>query len=926
MNYKPIRSVAIYLAPFMCMLVQSISVNAQTDGQKRPQRIDDVNFSARNLVEQAVFSPDGIALAYVVSRPRTSLPGWMQSTLTDGKTRYDLWVQDAPGTKAHDLMKGASDGSGAWEPRWSPDGQRLAFLASRGKNITLWVWERAADTVRQVSKQGVIPLEQSGMSFTWLDASRILCTVPVDGETVSLENVRGEAVSQATAAWERARRGEVSVSVVSSIEFQYPKRSLFVIDVATGEGRRIAATLQRHPFYPDWWLSPDARSLAVVSPMPAPYNTASSLKMGFPHNIELRNVSGEPIKLAQPLPENVHTQNIHWSPDGKELAFFANGTGPVNPVLLYGVAAAEVMPASEKKVTSLDNPAKLYRVNIEKGTITQVDTGGMDLGQLGSPDFTWTASGELVFQAPRRRYGSPSSPPASRGAPWGWSSSNAVPASPRATTETWVLSRDGNLRSLLKNGSKQIGKLVPLDGGSAFATVIDGDVMMIDPATGTAHNLTENFTPKVLSISADSEKAITASLLMGADGTKNGDVGRASNANYFLLDLKTLNTKKLPDLPTGGRLYGFSSESQSALYFSIENGMFLWRSTGGGQTDALVEANTYLKDLQKPEAKIIDYTSLNGEKLKASMFFPIDYKPGKKYPMVVDVRIGSMVAGPTNQSSVTYNELGFVYIFPSIPQNIPGMNDRTGGEEGDTCLSALNGVMPAVQKAIDMGYADPDRLFVEGSSRGGYSTMCIVGLTTRFKAATEIVGYGEIATMPQGGLTRRFLDRYSENPSNLVSSGGSWPKGYRPSDLPWWRDGDRNRRSSPMSYVDRIQTPLMLVHGEMDSTVDPSQGFDFFNALVSMRKPAQLLMYWGEGHAFANPANERDRFMRQTAWYDQWGDIARDADGKMIFERDQVKGRNGAPPLKPEDYAKFDFFQPSPARQQNQATATPKAN
>jgi hypothetical protein len=103
----------------------------------------------------------------------------------------------------------------------------------------------------------------------------------------------------------------------------------------------------------------------------------------------------------------------------------------------------------------------------------------------------------------------------------------------------------------------------------------------------------------------------------------------------------------------------------------------------------------------------------------------------------------------------------------------------------------------------------------------------------------------------------------------------------------------------------------MLIHSDLDPACNIEGAEGFYRALVSMRKPAQLVRYWGEGHVLGVPANIVDKHRRSLAWFDQWGDIARDTQGKIVYdEQGRVKSRNGAPALKPEDFAQFDFFGP----------------
>lgn len=907
---------------FFGLFVTVVTVFAQ---EQRPYRLDD-NYGSEGISDVS-FSPDGQVLVFVRARPRNTLPAKLQKPFE--RPREDIWLQDSSGQPARKITDGEKDLSKWWDPKWSPDGQKLAFLSSRNGNITIWVWEHSNNRVRQVSAQGVISRESTRFeNFQWVDNERIVFLTPTNSDVVPLEDQQS-LQNQASKAWEKAQRGEMTASAINSNEFNYPAYSIFLLNAVTGKGKRITTTVFRNHFYPDYWTSPDRRFIALVSPVSTMYNLESSIRMGFPHNVEIRTIEGELVKLDHPLPENIHTQTIKWSPDGRELSFFANGSGPINPILLYGVSAAEVMPDEEKKA-SLENPAKLYRVNIEKKTIEQIGTGEIDLGPLGSPDFMWTASGELIFNAPKRRYGQTAGHPPGRGAQWGVSTSNARAVSLQPPNEWLVLDRNGNTRPLSKNLPKIEGRLWSINGGAELLTISDGEVIGINPTSGEVRNLTAKFDPKVGNFLRTDTSHFDRQGLMAPNEfppvisklvlTKRGPLTVDSN---YVLDLNSGETTLLKRPEAGGSILTFNQDSGSAAFLlNNANGLYLWRGNLTGKIDQLLKTNIYLRDIETAETRIFEYRSLNGEILKGLMALPPGYTQGRKYPVYVDVYPYTMVEGsistvgrafPTGNTNLV-TTAGYVHLEPSEPITLPGMSGQRitdlGGEEGQSCVTVANGVIPAVEKLVEMGIADPERVFIRGISWGGWMVQCMVTQTTRFRAAVAIASG---ATDPRtthwwGGTTYR----YSDNPSRWVGTTYLY-RHLVPAETPWWRDGDRIKRNNPLTYADHVKTPLLLIHGDEDGiSIDTSE--DFFNALVSMRKPARFVRYWGEDHGFASPLNIRDSWIQIFAWFDQWGDITRDEKGNLIFDGDRVKGRNGAPPLKPEDYAKFNLFQPSPVR------------
>jgi dipeptidyl aminopeptidase/acylaminoacyl peptidase len=84
---------------------------------------------------------------------------------------------------------------------------------------------------------------------------------------------------------------------------------------------------------------------------------------------------------------------------------------------------------------------------------------------------------------------------------------------------------------------------------------------------------------------------------------------------------------------------------------------------------------------------------------------------------------------------------------------------------------------------------------------------------------------------------------------------------------PPWHDYWRYLRNSPILYVDRVNTPLMMIHGDLDF-IALSQAEEFFTALYRQGKPARLVRYWGEDHIISSPANVADSWDRILQWFD----------------------------------------------------------
>ncbi len=114
---------------------------------------------------------------------------------------------------------------------------------------------------------------------------------------------------------------------------------------------------------------------------------------------------------------------------------------------------------------------------------------------------------------------------------------------------------------------------------------------------------------------------------------------------------------------------------------------------------------------------------------------------------------------------------------------------------------------------------------------------------------------------------------------------------------PPWQNESRYLRNSPISYVDHIETPLLLIHGDRDQPVPIQQSEELFSALYRQNKRAEFVRYWGEGHGIEGTDNVRDMWSRILAWLDQFTDIARDQQGNVLWDRDHVKSSRGRTPI-----------------------------
>ena len=271
----------------------------------------------------------------------------------------------------------------------------------------------------------------------------------------------------------------------------------------------------------------------------------------------------------------------------------------------------------------------------------------------------------------------------------------------------------------------------------------------------------------------------------------------------------------------------------------------------------LSNANPELDSYLMGVSRLIEWRSTDGQILHGALLLPANYEEGTRYPMIVHVYGGELMSEWVNRFGLgalqrwMYNmqlfaTRGYAVLLPDSPLRV-----------GTPMQDLAKTVIPGVDKVIEMGIADPDRLGVMGSSYGGYSTLALIVQTTRFKAAVMHAGYGNLigdyGEMSKEGAARSIT--LAENGQNRI---GGTPWQYR----------DRFIENSPVFYLDRVQTPLLISHGTKDVNVPSFLADEIFVGLRRLGKEVVYAKYEGEGHGLAIYANQVDYLTRVFAWFD----------------------------------------------------------
>jgi dipeptidyl aminopeptidase/acylaminoacyl peptidase len=195
---------------------------------------------------------------------------------------------------------------------------------------------------------------------------------------------------------------------------------------------------------------------------------------------------------------------------------------------------------------------------------------------------------------------------------------------------------------------------------------------------------------------------------------------------------------------------------------------------------------------------------------------------------------------------------GYAVFLPNPRGGLGHGNDFADRVAGAVGKEDWGGSGSGLDRLLEQGVADPDRLGIGGWSQGGFMTAWAVGQTDRFRAAVMGAGVSDWAMMLAEG----------DLPSFEVLLGGS---------AAWDGPGPhRHAELSPISYAHRVKTPVLSLHGERDERVPVSQGRFFARALRHHNAPFELVVYPREPHGLKERNHQLDAIRRTRAWFDRW--------------------------------------------------------
>jgi len=281
----------------------------------------------------------------------------------------------------------------------------------------------------------------------------------------------------------------------------------------------------------------------------------------------------------------------------------------------------------------------------------------------------------------------------------------------------------------------------------------------------------------------------------------------------------------------------------------------LWASDlGFAKPEKITAANPQQAGYLWGTQELISYVNADGKVLQALVAKPETFDPKKQYPLMVyiyerysDSLHNHQAPAPGTSINFTrYVSQGYIVLRPDIEY-----------ETGYPGKSAMKCVLPAIDKLVEAGYIDRERIGIQGHSWGGYQIAYMVGQTRLFKAAEAGAPVSNMTSAYGGirwgtGMLRAF--QYEKTQSRIGAA-------------PWERPL-QFIENSPLFWVERVQTPLLMIHNDDDDAVPWYQGIEYYAALRRLDKPVWMFNFNGDKHNLTQRENQKYWTVHMDEFFD----------------------------------------------------------
>ena len=546
------------------------------------------------------------------------------------------------------------------------------------------------------------------------------------------------------------------------------------------------------------------------------------------NNLYLLSVNGGEAEALTDVKSSI--SNFEWSADGKSIAFTM--TDPKTE-------DEEKNDKGKNDFRWVDENLKmsrLYVLSLQKDADGKREPRKLTTGNYNVTEFDWSPDGSRLVFSHTKTAGANDWPTAD------------VSIVEVASTKVTVLTNTGAAES---------SPLYSPDGNSIAILVSDNPPRWAQSGAIQIFS-TKGTRPKILIDSFDGQPDIAG---WSADSNRlyfNEAKGTVSQLAAF-----DVAANRIEEIKTTPAVFSAIDLNRSGTTLSFV------RQTPDTPGDAYIAAAPNFEpvqisrvnaDLKMPplgRTEVIRWKSKDGKEIEGLLTYPVGYQTGQRVPLILNIHGGpagvfqqSFIGGRGVYPLATFAARGYA-ILRVNPRGSSGygvqfrrdnIKDWGGGDYHD--------LMTGVDRVIEMGVADPDRLGVMGWSYGGFMTSWIVTQTHRFKAAsagapvTNLMSFNGTSDIPS------FVPDYFGGQS--------------------WDAIDIYQKHSPMFNVKGVTTPTMIQQGDADVRVPISQGYELYNALKAQGVPTRMLVLPRQPHGPTEPKMQLAAMKANLEWFDKY--------------------------------------------------------
>lgn len=566
---------------------------------------------------------------------------------------------------------------------------------------------------------------------------------------------------------------------------------------------------------PRW--SPDGRLVAFTADRDDAEETQIYL---------LDSEGGEARRLTN---HETSVRSISWSPDGRSIYFLSSD--PLSPEEKRKQEQRDDVYAFDENFQQ----THLWKVDLESGEEVRVTQGDFTVGQ-----YNLSRDGTLVahMRAPSPLFGQ------------------------SQEAEVWVMGVDGSggvqlTADTVPQSNPQLSPdnqwvLFTADSDEEFDFYYNDKIFLVPAGGGSSRVLLPDLPHEVT----------------GAAWSKSGEsiffiANTGVRQELFLADL---DTRELTQLTRGDHAAGSVSFNPLNGYaaFTVQdrtNAGDVWmiQAERGASPRRVTHVFDYLdQSFLLPRQEAVQWEGEDGVMVEGLLFYPLDYREGQRYPLIVQTH-GGPAASDKFQFGSSSN---YIQVLAAKGYFVLKPNYRGSTGYGDPFLRDMVGhyfnqahkdVLAGVDYLIERGLVDGQRMGKMGWSGGGHMTNKIITYTDRFKAASS------------GAGASNWISMYAQSDVRVYRT--PWFGAN-----PWEEDApiDTYWEHSPLSQVHNVTTPTLILVGEEDLRVPMPQSVEMYRALKALGVPVHLYVAPRQPHGWRELYHRLFKANVEMDWWERW--------------------------------------------------------